>query len=131
MKKFGDFVVPEFFPEFVGRGSSLNEAFLDWRNDVHRRFQDLYSKRPFEMTGPEKAVWQLLESQINVNAYRTTTKARQAEAAASKEDPETYRLQKLVEVAKSYAERWDGKLPTTILGSVPKVLMSLPATSSK
>ena len=69
----GDFVVPEFFPDFVGRGRSFNEAFLDWRDQVHSRFQDLYSKRPFEMTSPEKATWQVLESQINVNAYRTTT----------------------------------------------------------
>jgi hypothetical protein len=69
----GDFVVPEFLPNFVGRGRSFNDAFLDWRNQVHCEFQDLYSKRPFEMTEPERTAWQLLESHINVNAYRTTT----------------------------------------------------------
>jgi hypothetical protein len=68
----GEFVVPDFFPKFVGRGRSFEDAFLDWRNQIHRQFQDLYYKRPFEMTAQEKTTWQLLESQINVHTYRVT-----------------------------------------------------------
>ena len=69
----GDFIVLELFPEFIGRGRSFHDAFLDWRNQVHCRFQELYSKRPFELTDSEAATWQLLERYINVNLYRTTT----------------------------------------------------------
>jgi hypothetical protein len=69
----GQFVVPEFFPNFVGRGRNSKDAFLDWRDQLHRQFQYLYGTRPFEMAGSEKATWELLESQIDVNAYRATT----------------------------------------------------------
>jgi hypothetical protein len=69
----GEFLVLELFPRFVGRGRNLNDALLDWRNQVHCRFQELIAKRPFEMTESEKADWQLLESQIDVAAYRRTT----------------------------------------------------------
>jgi hypothetical protein len=69
----GQFLVLEFFPNFVGVGRNMNDAFLDWRNQVHCQFQELYAKRPFKMTESEKATWQLLESQIDVTAYRMTT----------------------------------------------------------
>ncbi len=69
----GEFIVQELFPEFVGQGRNLNDAFLDWRNKVHCQFQDLYAKRPFEMTQQEKTVWQILGSQIDVTAYRAGT----------------------------------------------------------
>jgi hypothetical protein len=69
----GEFVVPQLFPEFVGRGRHSEEAFLDWRNLIHCQFQVLYAKRPFEMTDQEKATWQLIESQIDVTAYRTNS----------------------------------------------------------
>lgn len=69
----GEFIVPEFCPEFVGRGRSLNAALVDWSNQVHYRFQELDSKRPFERTEAEKATWRLLESQIDVFAYRRAT----------------------------------------------------------
>lgn len=69
----GEFIVPELFPNFIGRGRDLNDAFLDWRDQVHCQFQALFAKRPFEMTGLEKATWQLLESHIDVSTYRATT----------------------------------------------------------
>jgi hypothetical protein len=71
--KNGEFVVPAFFPQFVGRGRGFDDAFLDWQSRVHSRFQDLNAKRPFEMTTDETAIWQLLESQIDVNAYNRKT----------------------------------------------------------
>ena len=35
----GEFVVPELFPDFVGRGQNINDAFLDWRNQIHSHFK--------------------------------------------------------------------------------------------
>ncbi len=69
----GEFVVPDFFPDFVGSGRAVEEAFVDWRDRVHARFQELYSMRPFEMTEQEKADWRFLESQFDVAAYRLGT----------------------------------------------------------
>jgi hypothetical protein len=69
----GEFVVPEFGPALAGRGGTLNDAFLDWRDQVHRRFQELYAKRPFEMDDDETEAWRLLESQIDVAVYRNRT----------------------------------------------------------
>jgi hypothetical protein len=69
----GEFTVPEFFPEYVGRGRNDEAAFRDWRDQIHARFQELYPKRPFEMTEPEKTAWACLERQIDVAAYRLRT----------------------------------------------------------
>ena len=69
----GEFIVPEFHSEFVGQGWNITEAFLDWRDRVHCRFQELNAKRPFELTEQERAAWRILESQIDVSTYRKTT----------------------------------------------------------
>jgi hypothetical protein len=69
----GEFAVPEFFPYFVGRGHNSDQAFMDWRDQIHSRFQELYSKRPFEMTAQEAEIWQTLESIIDVPTFRKTT----------------------------------------------------------
>lgn len=69
----GEFLVLEFYPLFVGRGRNLDEALLDWRDQVHCRFQELIAKRPFEMTEAEKVDWQLLENHIDVPAYHRNT----------------------------------------------------------
>lgn len=66
----GEFIVPELYPDFIGRGKHLNAAFLDWRNQIHSSFQSLHAKRPFEMTASERETWRLLEGHIDVAAYR-------------------------------------------------------------
>ena len=69
----GEFIVPEFLPDFVGRGRSITTALQDWRDQVHCRFQEIYAMRPFEMTERDWATWRLLESQIDVGTYRDST----------------------------------------------------------
>ncbi len=71
--KQGEFTVPQFSPYFTGRGRNFDEAFLNWRDQVHGQFQELYSKRPFEMTNQEAELWQTLESLIDVPTYKNTT----------------------------------------------------------
>jgi hypothetical protein len=72
----GKFAVPELVPYFVGRGRNFEQGFADWLNQVHSRFQDLYYKRPFEMTREEAEVWAALESVIDVPAYKIYTPLR-------------------------------------------------------
>ena len=69
----GEFAVPQFLPYFVGKGRNSDEAFVDWRDQLHARFQKLYSKRPFELTEQEAEIWRTLESLIDVPTYRNTT----------------------------------------------------------
>ena len=69
----GEFSVPELFPEFIGIGWTYEDAFQDWRDQIHCRFQMLVAKRPFEMTESERATWLLLQDQIDVTAYRDAT----------------------------------------------------------
>lgn len=69
----GEFIVPEFLPDFVGRGRNIAIALRDWRDQVHCRFQELYAMRPFEMTERDESTWRVLESQFDVATYRDTT----------------------------------------------------------
>lgn len=69
----GEFAVPELAPYFVGRGRNVDQGYADWLNQVHSRFQELYSKRPFEMTREEAEIWGALENVIDVPTYRLTT----------------------------------------------------------
>ena len=71
--ELGEFSVLEFGPEFNGSGANIDDAYVDWRNRVHCRFQELYAKRPFEMTDDERKVWRNLERRIDVAVYRNTT----------------------------------------------------------
>lgn len=68
-----EFWVDGFSPCFVGRGVKTREAYLDWRDQVHETFQELYGKRPFEMTSEERERWHVLEHMIDVVSYRNET----------------------------------------------------------
>lgn len=69
----GEFWVHGFSPRFVGRGVVMDAARDDWCYQVHETFQVLYGKRAFEMSEDELSTWRLLESMINVVAYRNST----------------------------------------------------------
>jgi hypothetical protein len=69
----GEFWVEGFSPPFVGEGTTPDEAFSNWRNQVHVRFQELYVKRPFELDVAEAATWKVLTEQINVGVYANQT----------------------------------------------------------
>ncbi len=69
----GEFLVEAFGSKLTGSGSTPRDAFLDWRDQIHRLFQSLYAKRPFEMKDDEKAWWLILENEIDVTVYRNNT----------------------------------------------------------
>jgi hypothetical protein len=68
-----EFWVEGFSPLFIGQGPHAEAAYLDWRDQVHVAFQDLYRKRPFEMTQEEREKWTILEDLIDVVGYRNET----------------------------------------------------------
>ncbi|MBM4094906.1 MAG: hypothetical protein FJ276_36675 [Planctomycetes bacterium] len=65
-----EFWVEGFSPEFAGKGLHAHEAYRDWRDQVHEAFQDLYGKRPFEMSEEGLDRWQILEDMFDVVGYR-------------------------------------------------------------
>ncbi|MBS0210427.1 MAG: hypothetical protein JSS27_15900 [Planctomycetes bacterium] len=69
----GEFLVEGFSPVFVGRGATIEEARSDWLLAVHAGFQELISKRPFEMAPSDVRRWHVLTSQIDVTVYRNQT----------------------------------------------------------
>ena len=68
-----EFWVDGFSPQFVGKGTRAHDAYRDWRDQVHEAFQDLYRKRPFEMSEEDTERWQVLENSIDVVGYRNET----------------------------------------------------------
>jgi hypothetical protein len=68
-----EFWVNGFSPEFIGKGARAHDAYRDWRDQVHEAFQELYGKRPFEMSEEEAARWQIIENVIDVVGYRNET----------------------------------------------------------
>ena len=56
--------------EFVlgERPVSGSEDF--WKDQLHTEFQKLISKRPFEMSSSERAMWQMLSDRIDIAQYR-------------------------------------------------------------
>jgi hypothetical protein len=71
-----EFWVEGFSPLFVGRGAHPESAYGDWRDQVHEAFQELYGKRPFEMTTDERDRWDVLEDLIDVVGYQNETPVR-------------------------------------------------------
>ncbi len=61
--------VQDLSPAFVGHGSTMVEAWTDWQEQIHIAFQELYGKRPFEMTSEQQTKWSLLEKMIDIEAY--------------------------------------------------------------
>lgn len=82
----GDFVITgdgscEFWVEgfgfwFVGHGPLADDAYNDWREQVHETFQVLHGKRPFEMDQQEAARWETLQNVIDVIGYQNETPIR-------------------------------------------------------
>ncbi|MBN2291015.1 MAG: hypothetical protein JXM70_01240 [Pirellulales bacterium] len=68
-----EFLVDGFSPTFVGHGNRADEAYQDWRDFVHVKFQDLNGKRPFEMDEKEQRQWRVLENMIDIVGYRNET----------------------------------------------------------
>ncbi len=60
-------------PVFIGTGSTPARAELDLKGQIHGIFQQLYGKRPFQMTEQERAAWTLLEQVIDVRRYSEET----------------------------------------------------------
>jgi len=63
--------IDKFGPLFIGMGSTDEEAYQDWCNQVHSTFQTLYRKRPFEMSRDAAAKWDVLCKLIDVDDYRS------------------------------------------------------------
>ncbi len=62
-----------FSPTFVGSAGRADQAYSDWRDRIHEAFQELYGKRPFEMTEEDRERWDVLDALIDVVAYRNET----------------------------------------------------------
>jgi hypothetical protein len=58
---------------FTGSGQSKLEAKADWETTFHVRFQELYAKRPFEMSGEDAEEWQGLASMVDMYDYTNRT----------------------------------------------------------
>lgn len=57
-------------PSIVARGSDIADAMKNWKDQLHTEFQELISKRPFEMSSSERAMWQMLSDRIDIAQYR-------------------------------------------------------------
>ena len=67
------FVVDGCARDFIGVGETRDEAFGDWKEQIHVSFQTLLRKRRFEMDAEDRRRWSVLESLIDVPKYRRTT----------------------------------------------------------
>jgi hypothetical protein len=67
------FQLPDFGPIFIGKGSTGEEAYEDWCDQIHAGFQALHRKRPFEHSEGEQLKWVYLNSLINVEEYKRKT----------------------------------------------------------
>ena len=43
----------------LGKETRAHDAYRDWRDQVHEAFQELYGKRPFEMSEEDAERWQV------------------------------------------------------------------------
>jgi hypothetical protein len=67
------FWVEGFSPTFVGKGATPAEARQDWELSVHKRFQELFNMRSFEMNSDDSKDWEILSTYIDVAVYRNRT----------------------------------------------------------
>lgn len=65
----GEFRV-HMLPAIVVHGSDIADALKNWKDQLHTEFQKLISKRPFEMSSSERAMWQMLSDRIDIAQYR-------------------------------------------------------------
>ena len=63
---------------FVGRGKRADEAWDDWCDRLHTRFQRLYGMRPFERDrdAADRADWEILQAVIDVSQYEQSAPVR-------------------------------------------------------
>jgi hypothetical protein len=65
-------VTPALLP-IVGSGAGFDEAWRDWAEQFHVRFQTLLAMRPWEMQPDQSEEWERIEQMVNVEAYRRET----------------------------------------------------------
>lgn len=69
----GRLTVTPSWLDTVGCGATLDEAWQDWADQFHVRFQTLLAKRPWEMAAAEADDWGRIERMVDVAAYRGET----------------------------------------------------------
>ena len=72
-------------PTFFGVGSSLKEAWQNFTNTVHSRFQLLSRLRPFQMEVAELRDWNILEGHIDTADYWSKTPLKMIETGLVEE----------------------------------------------
>ena len=65
-------VTPALLP-IVGNGAIFDEAWRDWADQFHVRFQTLFAMRPWEMQPEQNDEWERIEQMVDVEAYRRET----------------------------------------------------------
>jgi len=85
---------------YIGLSKDSYEAAIeDFKIQIHVRFQQLYSKRPFEMTQDEYNEWIKLANTIDLLHYKTTSplKVREIGCISYKKYPYPYRIKWLTD----------------------------------
>jgi hypothetical protein len=79
--------------------TSREDAIENFKLQLHVRFQQLYSKRPFEMTEKEYDEWIKLANTIDLLHYKTTTplETREIGCVSYKNFPYPYRIKWLTD----------------------------------
>ena len=79
--------------------TSREDAIENFKLQIHIRFQQLYSKRPFEMTQEEYNEWIKLANTIDLLHYKTTTplETREIGCVSYKNFPYPYRIKWLTD----------------------------------
>jgi hypothetical protein len=57
-------------PAVVGRGTTDDKAFQDWRKRMQATIERFLELRPFEMTDEDQELWKRLQTVIDVPRYR-------------------------------------------------------------
>lgn len=65
-------VTPAQLP-IVGSGAVFDEAWRDWADQFHVRFQTLLAMRPWEMQSEQSDEWERIEQMVDVEEYRRQT----------------------------------------------------------
>jgi len=85
---------------YIGISDTSREDAIDnFKLQIHIRFQQLYSKRPFEMTQEEYNEWIKLANTIDLLHYKTTTplETREIGCVSYKNFPYPYRIKWLTD----------------------------------
>lgn len=87
------------FEYFGASKKDREDAVEKFKHKIHIRFQQLYSKRPFEMTEEEYHEWIKLANTIDLLNYKTTTplETREIGCVSYKNLPYPYRIKWLTD----------------------------------